>query len=293
MKQIPLYKFHKHKYGAELLIDVLDLDYIKAGIRRNPIHRENFYCIILITDGVETLSVNNHSRLVQSGDIICSRPGEVWNWQPEPKLDGLVLIFEESFLISFFNDTRFLERFGYLQPDRIAPFLRADTVLQERLCHLLSLMKEEIDGSQNKDQHILRAMLYETLMLLNRADSTADYIQPLKEESVSRYVEQFKQAVSEEYPSHHEVEYYADRLCITPNYLNKIVRQTLGTTAKNYIHNKVMGEAERLLQYTTVSVTEISERLNFDSASYFARFFKKNTGLTPLQYRESAKSPQK
>jgi AraC-like DNA-binding protein len=293
MKHIPLYKFHKHKYGAELLIDVLGLDYIKAGIRRNPIHRENFYCIILITDGTDTLSVNNHSRLVQPGDIVCSRPGEVWSWQPEPQVEGLVLIFEEPFLISFFNDTRFLERFGYLQPNRISPFLHTDTALQERLCHLLSLMKEEIDGSQNKDQHILRAMLYETLMLLNRADSTADVIQPLKEESIGRYVEQFKQTVSEEYTSHHDVEYYADRLCITPNYLNKIIRHTLGATAKNYIHNKVREEAERLLQYTTVTITEISEWLNFDSASYFTRFFKKNTGLTPLQYRERLKSPQK
>ena len=136
-------------------------------------------------------------------------------------------------------------------------------------------------------------MLYETLMLLNRADSTADVIQPLKEESIGRYVEQFKQTVSEEYTSHHDVEYYADRLCITPNYLNKIIRHTLGATAKNYIHNKVREEAERLLQYTTVTITEISEWLNFDSASYFTRFFKKNTGLTPLQYRERLKSPQK
>lgn len=293
MKQIPLYKFYKHKYGTELLIDVLDLDYIKAGIRRAPVHRETFYCIILITDGHEEVAVNGHKRSVQAGDVICSRPGEVWSWQPDPKLEGLVLIFEESFLLSFFNDPHFLDRFAYLQADRTSPFLQPDTALQERLHHLLSLMKAEIDDNRNKDQHILRAMLYETLMLLNRAESTDDSGQQMNDVSISRYVDGFVRAVEAEYMERHDVEYYADKLCITSNYLNKVVRLSLGTTAKLYIHKKLFEEAERLLVYTTLTVTEIAERLHFDSPSYFVRFFRKQTGITPLKYREKRNSPQK
>lgn len=293
MKQIQLYKFHKRKYGAELLIDVLDLDYIKADIRRAPVHRETFYCIILITDGEEEVSVNGHKRSVQAGDVICSRPGEVWSWQPVPELEGLVLIFEEPFLLSFFNDPLFLDRFAYLQPDRRSPFLQTDAALQERLHHLFSLMKAEIDDNRNKDQHILRAMLYETLMLLNRAESSDESGQPMNEIPVNRYVAGFIRAVATEYTERHDVEYYAAKLCITPNYLNKLVRQSLGTTAKLYIHKKLFDEVERLLVYTTLTVTEIAERLHFDSTSYFVRFFRKQTGITPLKYREKRNSPQK
>lgn len=57
MKHIPLYKFHKHKYGAELLIDVLDLDYIKAGIRRNGIHIGS------------NVIINNNASMLDGGDI--------------------------------------------------------------------------------------------------------------------------------------------------------------------------------------------------------------------------------
>lgn len=292
MKQIPLYKFHTRKYGAELLIDVLDLEYVKVGIRRTPVHRETFYCIILITDGDEEVAVNGHTRIVHAGDIICSRPGEVWSWQPDPKLEGLVLIFEEPFLLSFFNDPHFLDRFAYLQADRTSPFLRPDAVLLERLRHLFSLMKAEIDDCRNKDQHILRAMLYETLMLLNRAEST-DTGQPMNDSSINRYVDGFVRAVDTDYSERHDVEYYADKLCITPNYLNKVVRQSLGTTAKLYIHRKLLEEAERLLVYTTLTVSEIAQQLHFDSSSYFIRFFRKQTGMTPRQYREKGKSPQK
>jgi len=293
MKHIPLYKFYKCKYGIELLIDVLDLDYIKAGIRRAPIHRETFYCIILITAGKEEVAVNEHKRIMQAGDVICSHPGEVWSWQADPKLEGLVLIFEEPFLLSFFNDSHFLDRFAYLRPERTSPFLHPDVALQERLHHLLLLMKAEIDDSRNKDQHILRAMLYETLMLLNRAESIGDREQSMNEVPVRRYIGDFIRMVDTEYMERHNVEYYADKLCITSNYLNKIIKQTLGATAKLYIQEKIYKEAVRLLLYTTLTVTEIAERLHFNSSSYFVRFFKKRTGQTPLQYCETCNSPQK
>lgn len=293
MKQIPLYKFHKRKYGTELLIDVLDLDYIKTGIRRNPVHRETFYCIILITGGKEEVTVNDHTQLVGAGDAICSRPGEVWHWQSEPHLEGLVLIFEEPFLLSFFNDPHFLDRFAYLHADRTSPFLHLGESLNERFRRLLEQMKSEIDDTRNKDQHILRAMLYEALVLLDRAEKAGDSGQTMNDISISRYINGFIHAVEAEYMMRHEVEYYADKLCITPNYLNKIVRQSLGTTAKSYIHQKLFAEAKRLLSYTILSVTEIAEWLHFDSASHFVRFFRKHAGMTPLQYRQSINSPQK
>lgn len=293
MKQIPLYKFHKRKYGAELLVDVLDLDYVKTGIRRNPVHRETFYCIILVTGGCEEVTVNGHTRLARAGDVICSRPGEVWHWQPDPKLEGIVLIFEEPFLLSFFSDPHFLDRFAYLRADRTSPFLHFDETLHERFRLLLMQMKSEIDDSAEKDQHILRAMLYEALVLLDRAEKIADDGRPMSDVSTSRYIDGFVRLVEAEYMMRHEVEYYADKLCITPNYLNKIVRQSLGTTAKAYIHQKLFAEAQRLLSYTILSVKEIAEWLHFDSASHFVRFFRKHSDTTPLRYRQDANGPQK
>lgn len=294
MKQIRIYKFHKRKYGDELLIDVLDLDYIKPGIRRAPVHRESFYCIILITEGSEEVAVNGNRRTVGPGDVLCSRPGEVWSWTPDPKLEGLVLIFEEAFLRSFFSDPHFLDRFSYLQADRKSPFLHPDPTLRAQLESRLRAMKAEIDRVE-KDPHMLRAMLYETLVLLRRAENESESVSepPSKEVPVSRYIDGFVRAVDADYAGRHDVAYYADRLCITPNYLNKIVRQTLGTTAKAYIQRRLFEEAERQLSYTSLAVAEIAERLHFDSPSHFVRFFRKHAGRTPLQYRETVTRPQK
>ncbi|MCM1302416.1 MAG: AraC family transcriptional regulator, partial [Bacteroides cellulosilyticus] len=124
-----------------------------------------------------------------------------------------------------------------------SPFLQPDAELRLRLETLLRSMKTEIDDRTEKDQHILRAMLYEALVLLNRAERVTDNGQPMNDISVSRYVDGFIRAVDAYYAERHDVEYYADKLCISANYLNKIVKQSLGTTAKSYIHQKLFAEA--------------------------------------------------
>jgi AraC-like DNA-binding protein len=104
---------------------------------------------------------------------------------------------------------------------------------------------------------------------------------------VSRYVDDFVQLVSDHFREEHGTEFYADRLCITPNYLNKIVRQSLGKSAKTYILDQILAEASRQLKYTTLPVADIAVQLHFDTATYFVRLFKKHMAMTPLEYREN------
>ncbi|MCM1516095.1 MAG: AraC family transcriptional regulator [Paraprevotella sp.] len=293
IEHIPLYRFYKHKYGAELLVDMLDLEQIKPGLISTPIHRETFYCIIFITGGEENLSVNGHKRIVKYGDVVCSIPGEIWEWQHNTHLEGFVIIFEEEFLLSFFNDLHFLTRFHYLNPDRNSPFLVPDNDLWERLMQQVESMKQEMEFSIAKDQHILRALLYGTLILLGRAECVSEHVKKDTDNPVNRYVDKFVRLVTDRCHREHNVEFYADKLCITPNYLNKIVKECYGISAKLYIQQKLFEEAKRLLEYTLLNITEISEELNFSTTSYFVRFFRKHSGITPLQYREKTISPQK
>lgn len=294
MKSIPLYKFYKEKYHKELLMDVVDIAFIRPWLRKTPVYRDNFYRIIFIIDGEGEISVNSHRMNIKSGDMICSIPGEVWHWlQDDNTLNGYVLLFEEEFLLSFFNDPMFLERLSYLQPERISPFLRPDAVLYEQMRHLFILMKEEIDIRSNIDPHFLRAMLYAILTLMNRIECLADNKGQINDISISRYVDKFIRLVNENFAAEHNTEFYADKLCVTSNYLNKIVKHTMGTTTKLYIQDKIIREAKKLLTYTSLSIAEITNILHFNTPSYFNRFFTKHAGgITPLQFRSST-SPEK
>jgi len=291
MKRIPSYKFYKHKYGDELLVDVINFDRMLPDIRRTPVFSETFYSITLVLEGDEEVAVNGKALKTSKGLIICSIPGEVWSFQSESRLKALNLIFEKEFLLSFFNDPHFLDRFNYLHADRSTPFLRPDEVAFERILGLYRAMQREITDYEQKDQHILRAMLYETLMLLQRVPTVeaeqVEVIQRgLNDIPVSRYVDDFVALVQDHFREEHGTEFYADRLCITPNYLNKIVRQSLGKSAKTYILDQILEEACLLLRYTTLPVSEIANQLHFDTATYFTRFFRKHKGQKPLDYRK-------
>ena len=168
MKKIPVYKFYKHKYGDELLVDVISYEKMMPDIRRTLVFSETFYSITLVLEGSDVIAVNGKSLRLEKGLIICSIPGEVWSFEAEPQIEALNLIFEKEFLLSFFSDPHFLERFSYLQADRSSPFLMADEAAFERILTLYQEMHREITDYAQKDQHILRAMLYETMMLLQR-----------------------------------------------------------------------------------------------------------------------------
>ena len=291
MKSIPLYKFYKEKYHKKLLIDVVDIAFIRPWLKKTPIYRDNFYRIILITEGAGEVSVNNYKMNVKPKCMICSTPGEIWNWlQNTDTLNGYVLLFEEEFLSSFFNDSLFLERLPYLHPEHTSPFLILDDILYEQIRHLIILAKEEINKHKNIDPHFLRAMLYAILTLMNRARNVGNGEKQVNDISANRYVEKFIRLVNEHFTTEHNAEFYAKRLCVTTNYLNRVLKNTLGTTTKLYIQDLIMDEARKLLNYTSLSISEIAYILHFNTSSYFIRFFTRMAGMTPLQFRNTNSS---
>lgn len=86
-----------------------------------------------------------------------------------------------------------------------------------------------------------------------------------------------------------EVSFYADKLCISTRYLSTIVRTIAHSTAKEFIDRSVLLEIKMLLQSTDLSVQEIAYRLHFPDQSYLGRYFKKHTGESPTEYRNSKK----
>ena len=111
-------------------------------------------------------------------------------------------------------------------------------------------------------------------------------------ETTTRQTELFHRFVSlvhENCAHEREVTFYADRLCISTRYLSTIVRSIAHTTAKEFIDRSVILEIKMLLQSTDLSVQEIAYRLHFPDQSYLGRFFKKHTGESPTEYRNTKK----
>lgn len=84
-----------------------------------------------------------------------------------------------------------------------------------------------------------------------------------------------------------QIKHYARELGITPEHLNRVCKQVSGHSASDVIQEYLVTEARRYLKYTSLSISEVSYRMNFDNPGYFARLFKKRTGLTPREFRLS------
>ncbi len=102
-------------------------------------------------------------------------------------------------------------------------------------------------------------------------------------------VEKFSELVDQHYKEFKTTAPYAEKLHLTPNYLNTLIKQYLALSAGQFIKNRVILEAERLLLHTNLSVTEISYELGFTDNSHFGKYFKSVTAKSPKMYRTQNK----
>lgn len=99
------------------------------------------------------------------------------------------------------------------------------------------------------------------------------------------YFKQFTHLLGEHFREERSVGFYAHQLCITPKYLTTLIKRISGQSVSEWIDNYVILEAKTLLKYSTMSIQEIAYYLNFPNQSFFGSYFKRNTGMSPSQYK--------
>jgi len=99
-------------------------------------------------------------------------------------------------------------------------------------------------------------------------------------------VERFIKLVHNNYRQHRRVGFYADKLCITPKYLSKVIKQSSGQSAVEWIDSYVILEAKAQLKSSYKTIQQIAMELNFPNQSFFGKYFKRLTGISPKEYRE-------
>lgn len=100
-------------------------------------------------------------------------------------------------------------------------------------------------------------------------------------------VDRFLVLVQQKFKEQRQIEFYASSLGVTSKHLSRILKQSTGFTAADWIKNYILLEAKVMLKSSTLTMGQIAAQLNFPSQSFFAKFFKNATGMTPKQYRNS------
>lgn len=99
--------------------------------------------------------------------------------------------------------------------------------------------------------------------------------------------DRFIQLVNLHAVKQHQIAFYAERMCLTERYLGTVIRQASGVTAKEWIDRAIIARIKVELRYTEKTVTQISEDMNFNTPSFFNKYFKRLTQMTPAEFRSS------
>lgn len=142
--------------------------------------------------------------------------------------------------------------------------------------------------SDTNNPYALQALLYQMLLFIHK-EAYKCYM-PYKDEVMSRQgrmSDQFLALVQENFRKERFLDFYAAKLEITPKHLSRTIKKQTGFTAVEWIERFVILEAKVLLKSSNLNIQQIADELNFPSQSFFGKYFKKLTGMSPKEFRNS------
>lgn len=246
-------------------------------------HRHSFYHLVYFTKGSGSHSIDFEHFQVVPGQIYFMVPGQVHSWYFQGEMDGYVINFSENLLQSFLRDGHYIDQFPFFNG------IAADSVIQlskekAAIEKLLDLITREVGGNNPMGDELMRLNLAALFILVYR-DASPRMEGKTATKPNHILFNNFRKLVDQHYNKIRLPKEYAAMLYITPNHLNAMCADLLGKPAGEIIRDRVLLEAKRMLVSSGVSVSEIAWHLHFKDNSYFTKFFKKYTGLTPEQFR--------
>ncbi|SEW28963.1 AraC-type DNA-binding protein [Chitinophaga sp. YR573] len=277
-------EFHKYKYGKELLIDCFNLSEIAGKtMSSNEVHATTFYEIFLFPEGSGSITLEKQKIDFKSPSVLLLRPSQPRKWDLQVLPDCMMLIFEGEFIEMFLKDSMFLSRLYYFGNYDCSPLLPIDKAGIERFKMLFNWIKLEIQNLAEDSQHLLRAYLYETLILLNRDFTAHNQLKGnlYRNTDMIKFKSLLKDCIREK----QTVKEYAELLQMNRNRLNQLCQDAFGKDAHTLIRNELAQSCKHELLSTIKTIAEISYEYNFSAPSNFVRFFKSITGVSPAVYR--------
>lgn len=258
-----------------------------------PLYRANFFRIIHFTKANLHFKSGEKHHNVVSNCICFTYPGKMESWTRNERLYGTVVYFTSAF--SGLDITR-------PEFDTDYPFFNFDSELvlplTEDEAGELKLLSDEMIEEMYSDsidkldmiKKILHIYLHKIKRIYNKKVSNLTVEEKKSKTLFNRFrreVDDFiQQLISRKKMATPTVSLIAKQLFVNSNYLNSSIKNLTGKTASAHIQEKIVLEAKSFLLHTDLQVSEIAFKLGFENISYFNRFFKKNTSLTPTGYRK-------
>jgi len=277
--KIPLFRLAS---GRTQVDDRLGISLQKLAQRvpfRHIPHRHDFYHVTWIEEGAGAFVRDGQRYPIKPGGLIFVPPGQVHTWESQEALHGYILSFEPTLLFSQtdrpYRLLHVLTEWSAAAKNQIEVTGAAYDWLRLRFEDLV----REFCGSEEFRDEMLRTHITSILIFLYRLclgqgrGEVTDHFHPL--------TNRFLALLEKEEGKFHRAGHYVSALSIDSRaFVNAVLSET-GKSPSAWIRDRTLLEARRLLTYTDLTISEIAYRLNFRNVSYFVRFYRRLTGVSP------------
>lgn len=236
------------------------------------------YVFLLIesSTGIHTIDYIDYKQ--NDHQIRVSFPGQIHSWRTGHTAKGHKLIVSKQFIEKSVTSPLFFSlrsnQYPVIDLDK-KNFLELEKIFIDIKTELSFRVKRKI---------ILRLKVQLAILLIN--DQIERRVEYQNVGKMVLIIQKFDKLLEEHYKVLKTVKGYADFLCISPNYLNILCQKNFNMSAKKIINQRIILEAKRLLQGSTMTIKEIAFDLGFVEVAHFSTFMKSKTGISPKQYRE-------
>jgi len=248
-----------------------------------PVHSDREY-IGFCMEGYAEIEVNliEHT-LLKNEIIIISKNQIVFHHKISDDFKFILLSYSNEYLNEFVIDIRKYPPFFVLFRQRFPSFILNKTEA-EQILDFYNLMWKAAQNVQNDYKRDSLKHLLSSLLITLHWYANKNVDNPAPTSRKHEIVHEFFTLIFKHYKEAKDVSFYADKLCVSPKYLSTLVRRETDRTPKDCIDNYVILES-RVLLNSSFTIQEISQQLNFPNQSFFGKYFKKHTGMSPLNYR--------
>lgn len=245
------------------------------------------YAFGLIVAGTATETIGLQTYLVKPYSVVFTFPGQIISYaDTSPDFSLLYCVLDEDFMINPHVNRTLIDSFSFFRTEG-RPVFDLPVPTGQIIHQLLKNIKTEYDSQSLDYEAMIRIYVHEILILINRAyapDPTNHTQVVSRGQVISR---SFKELVSQHYLAKKQVREYADLLSITPRHLSEIIITHTGRPPSHWVLTMEILEAKFQLKYSTCTIAEVADYLGYQDPAYFGKVFKKQTGFSPQQYRES------
>ena len=253
----------------------IKVEAFRKHVRRTAPHKHNSYFeLVYLSQGNGIHAIDEIEYPITPPVMFCIRKDQVHFWDITEEPEGYVIIIKNDF-ISECGDSEIKQLIYKLSKYNYLPCV--DDNLTELFRLLCTENKQEGEQRKSIVEGLTKALLSK---LLQQANSSQ-----MANNAKDHSFQQFIAILNQNKGLINSVAHYAGELNTTPQNLNAICRKEANKTASEVISEHIIAESKRLLLYSNLNVSEISDHLNFNDNSHFTKYFKRHMNITPDAYR--------